>query len=78
METLARFVSTHVFGLTVGVPLTLLAIRPLKSMLYELSPFDPVALSSAVAVLTFVFVCAALVPARRAVSVQPMQALRTD
>jgi predicted permease len=66
------------FGLAAGIPLTLLAIRPLKSMLYELSPFDPLALGSAIAILVLVSVCAALVPARRAASVEPMQALRIE
>jgi ABC-type antimicrobial peptide transport system permease subunit len=66
------------FGLAAGVPLTLLAARSLKSMLYEVSPLDPVVFGSAIAVLTLVSACAALMPTRRAVSVEPMQALRTE
>jgi predicted permease len=66
------------FGVAAGIPLTLLAIRPLKSMLYELSPFDPVAFASAIAVLILVSACAALAPARRAASLEPMQALRME
>jgi len=67
-----------VFGLAAGIPLTLLAIRPLKSMLYEISPFDPAAFGLAIAVLVLVSASAALAPARRAASVDPMQALRTE
>jgi ABC-type antimicrobial peptide transport system permease subunit len=66
------------FGVAAGIPLTLLAIRPLKSMLYQLSPFDPVAFASAIAVLILVSACAALAPARRAASLEPMQALRME
>jgi ABC-type antimicrobial peptide transport system permease subunit len=65
------------FGLAAGIPLTLLAARFLKSMLYGVSPLDPVVFGSAIGALTLVSACAALVPARRAVSVEPMQALRT-
>jgi len=67
-----------VFGLAAGIPLTLLAIRPLKSMLYQISPFDPAAFALAIGVLVLVSASAALAPARRAASVEPMQALRTE
>jgi predicted permease len=66
------------FGLAAGIPLTLLAMRPLKSMLYEISPFDPLSFALAIAALTLVSGCAALAPARRAASIEPMQALRTE
>jgi len=65
-------------GLGVGIPLTLLAIRPLKSMLYQMSPFDAASLALAVSVITIVSASAALIPARRAASIDPMQALRTE
>ena len=66
------------FGLAAGIPLTLFAMRSLKSMLYEISPFDPAAFGSAITVLVLVSICAALAPARRAASVEPMQALRME
>jgi predicted permease len=66
------------FGLAAGIPLTLLAVRPLKAMLYEISPFDPTAFALAIAVLLLVSAGAALVPARRAASVDPIRALRTE
>jgi ABC-type antimicrobial peptide transport system permease subunit len=65
-------------GLAVGIPLTLFAMRSLQSMLYEISPFDPVSFGSAIAVLILVSACAALAPARRAASVEPMRALRME
>jgi ABC-type antimicrobial peptide transport system permease subunit len=67
-----------VFGLAVGIPLTLLSMRPLKSMLFGISPFDPAAFAVAVVALAMVSGCAALAPARRAASIEPMQALRME
>ena len=65
-------------GLIVGLPLTFFAVRPLKSMLYQMSPFDPLSLVVAVTAMTAVATCAALLPARRAARLEPMQALRTE
>ena len=65
-------------GLAAGIPLTLLAVRPLKSMLYGISPFDPASFGLAIAALAVVSGCAAFAPARRAASVEPMEALRTE
>jgi predicted permease len=67
-----------VAGLAAGIPLTLLAVRPLKSMLYQMSPLDPVSFVLAIAVMILVSGCAALIPARRAASIEPMQALRAE
>jgi predicted permease len=65
-------------GIGVGVPLALFAVRPLKAMLYKMSPLDPVSLALALGIMVLVSAIAALVPARRAASVDPMQALRTE
>jgi predicted permease len=65
-------------GLVAGLPLTYLALRPLKSMLYQMSPFDPVSFTIAIAAMIAVAGCAALLPARRAARLEPMQALRTE
>lgn len=65
-------------GLAVGIPLTLLAVRPLKSMLYQMSPLDPISFVLAVAAMIAVSGCAAFVPARRAASIEPILALRAE
>ncbi|MGB6687736.1 MAG: ABC transporter permease [Terracidiphilus sp.] len=67
-----------VAGLAAGIPLTYFAARQLTSMLFQLSPFDPASFALAVAAMIVVSGCAALVPARRAASIEPMQALRTE
>jgi len=67
-----------VAGLAAGIPLTLLAVRPLRAMLYQMSPFDPASFVFAIGAMILVAGCAAFVPARRAASVEPMQALRSE
>jgi predicted permease len=65
-------------GLVAGIPLTFLAVRPLHAMLYQMSTFDPVSFVVAVAAVTVISGCAALLPARRAASVEPVEALRME
>lgn len=65
-------------GLAVGIPFTCFASRQLKSMLYQLSPFDPVSFVLAIVAMLLVSATAASVPARRAASIEPMQALRNE
>ena len=65
-------------GLVVGVPITLASTRILKSQLYQLSPLDPLAIGSAIAIIAAMTVLAAWLPARRAANVDPMVALRCD
>jgi putative ABC transport system permease protein len=47
-------------------------------MLYGVSPFDPLMLTSIVAVLTLVTIISASLPAIRAASIDPLQTLRAD
>lgn len=62
------------FGLAGGVGAGVAA----ASLLFNTRPADPVTLVVVVGVLTFVGVGAAFVPARRAVSVNPIDVLRAD
>jgi putative ABC transport system permease protein len=61
-------------GLAGSVPLT----RLLGGVLFGVGPSDPVALASASAALVLVAVLACYIPARRALSVDPMTALRHE
>jgi predicted permease len=65
-------------GLVAGIPLTYFAAKQLTSMLYQMSPFDPVSFALSIGAMTVVAAGAALLPARRAASIEPMQALRTE
>jgi predicted permease len=65
-------------GLCIGIPLALLCGRALSHQLYGVSGFDPIVLGGAVLVLCFCALAAGFLPARRAASVEPMEALRIE
>jgi ABC-type antimicrobial peptide transport system permease subunit len=65
-------------GMLLGVPLAIAGSRFLESMLFGLSRPDPWSYAGALAAVTLLTVVASLVPARRAVSVDPMIALRSE
>jgi predicted permease len=65
-------------GLAAGIPVALSSTRFLKSLLYELSPLDPMAISVAIAAVAGMTIAAAWLPARRATRVDPIKALRTE
>ncbi|HEV8366362.1 MAG TPA: ABC transporter permease [Pyrinomonadaceae bacterium] len=65
-------------GVGVGVPIVMYVSRFAKSLLFDLSPTDPVSLSVAGVVLLFVSMLAAYLPARRATKVDPLVALRDE
>jgi ABC-type antimicrobial peptide transport system permease subunit len=59
-------------GLAGAVPLA----RVLESLLFEVAPTDPVTFAAVAVLLTAVALLACAVPARRASSLDPMEALR--
>ncbi|MEO8727445.1 MAG: ABC transporter permease [Acidobacteriaceae bacterium] len=67
-----------VVGLAVGIPASFLLARALKSMLYGLPPTDPVTFAIALAGIIIIILAASYLPGRRAASVDPIQALRTE
>ena len=65
-------------GAAAGIALAFGSARLVSSLLFEVSPYDPALAAAAVCVLLAVGTVACLLPARRAASVEPMQALRTE
>jgi predicted permease len=65
-------------GVLLGVPAAYVAGRLLESYLYQVSGRDPLILAGAIAVLGTCAIAAALIPARRAAHLDPVQALRMD
>jgi ABC-type antimicrobial peptide transport system permease subunit len=65
-------------GTAIGVPAALAAGRLIASMLYGLTPTDPVTLIVATGVLAIVAAFAGYIPARRATKIDPMEALRYE
>lgn len=67
-----------VLGLAIGIPVALLCMRFVKSQLYEVTKIDAGLLVGALAALGFAACVAGLIPARRAASIDPVEALRTE
>jgi predicted permease len=65
-------------GLCIGVPLAILCDFYLAHQLYDVSRFNPIALGGAISILSLCALIAGLIPARRAASIEPMEALRTE
>jgi predicted permease len=65
-------------GAVAGIAVAFGSARVVSSLLFEVSPYDPVLSASAVGVLLAVGTTACLLPARRAATVEPMQALRME
>jgi len=65
-------------GLTIGLAASFAVNRLLKSMLVQVSPADPVTLLAASAVLISAALLGCLIPARRAMRVDPVVALRNE
>ncbi len=67
-----------VVGVVLGVGLALLSTRVLASMLFGVSPLDPLTFGSMALFLTGVGFLACMIPARRASRTDPMMAIRAD
>jgi len=67
-----------VIGIVIGVVGTLSVTRVLSSVLFGVSPNDPVTLLIVSTIMLLIAVLASYVPAQRAMSVDPVEALRAD
>jgi ABC-type antimicrobial peptide transport system permease subunit len=65
-------------GLLIGLPLTLAAGRFLRSQLYGMDPYNPIVMLTAVVTLGLSALAASLIPALRASSISPVEALRVE
>ena len=78
MAVLRRAALVAGSGAVVGLVVALASSRLLTALLFGVSPTDPIALGAACLVLLVVAAAAAYLPARRATSIDPVQALRSD
>jgi len=65
-------------GLLIGVPIAFLCVRFVKSQLYEVTGVNAALLVTAVLTLVVSTSVAGWIPARRAASIEPARALRTE
>jgi predicted permease len=79
VEMVLRGAFRHVVvGLVLGIPLAVGAGRLVSAQLYGVQFWDPVALGVAAVSLAACAFCAAIIPAVRAASISPMNALRAE
>jgi ABC-type antimicrobial peptide transport system permease subunit len=67
-----------VCGVAAGIALSLFASRLIRSFLYGVTDHDAITIAAVSLLLCLCGMMAAYLPARRAASVDPMQALRTE
>jgi predicted permease len=65
-------------GLAIGIPVALLCVRFVKTQLYEITKADTTVMAGAILTLAVAAGLAGLIPARRAASIDPAKALRTE
>jgi putative ABC transport system permease protein len=73
-----RGMAPVVAGIAVGIVAALLSMKLLATMLFSIKPNDPSTLLAIAALLGLVALIGCAIPARRAVRVDPMKALRTE
>jgi macrolide transport system ATP-binding/permease protein len=71
-------VTQTALGLAIGIPTALLCVRFVKAQLYQITSASPALMLIAIAVLAAAAGVAGMIPAQRAASIDPMQALRTE
>ena len=69
---------TVAIGLAIGLAGSLLLTRTMRSMLFEVSPNDPLTIAGIALLLMLIAMVASYIPARRATRVDPMIALRYE
>jgi len=75
---LRESLSVSAAAMALGVIVSLIVTRFVKSLLFGIAPSDPAVVWSATALLTLVVIGASWIPARRAARVHPIEALRHD
>ena len=75
---LRETLTVSVVGALIGLPLAYGLTRLVGSLLYGLTPSNPIVLGGVLLVLLAVSLLAAYFPARRAAKVDPLVALRYD
>jgi macrolide transport system ATP-binding/permease protein len=65
-------------GLALGLPVAFLCVRFVKAQLYEITSADSTVMVGAIVTLIVAASIAAIIPARRAATIDPVKALRTE
>jgi len=65
-------------GLAIGAPVAMLCVRYVKSQLYEITTVNLAVMTGAIVTLGVAAAIAGIIPAKRAASIDPVQALRIE
>ena len=65
-------------GVVVGLAVALAGARLIESLLYDVTPRDPVVFAATTSILSAIALLACWLPARRAARLSPIEALRTE
>jgi predicted permease len=65
-------------GLALGIPISIGCSRLIAAQLYQVKGWDPMVLAGSIAALGVCALLASIIPARRAASINPVKALRTE
>ncbi|HVB08558.1 MAG TPA: ABC transporter permease [Candidatus Acidoferrales bacterium] len=76
--TVRQGITLTLIGVAIGVVAALGVTRLVSSMIYGITPYDPVTFVAVAAILVVVALLACYIPARRAMRVDPMIALRYE
>lgn len=78
MEVIGKTLRMALIGIAIGTAAALAAARLIASLLFNVSPVDPVTYAAMLGTLCAVSLIAGYIPARRASRVDPMTALRSE
>jgi putative ABC transport system permease protein len=73
-----QIATTMTIGAAIGIAAALALTRYVTSILFDIEPHDPATFASAIGVLIAAGLAAALIPARRAMRVDPINVLRSE
>ena len=77
-EVIAEAVKPLMFGIAAGAALAYVVLRAFQSLLFDVAPADLFTFAAVCALLVSVALAAALIPGRRAASIDPIYALRDE
>jgi len=78
MLVIRQVAALLLLGTVAGGCLALIAAHSIQAFLFDVSPGNPAIFAAAVLLLVLAGFAAAMLPARRAISIEPMQALRSE
>ena len=77
-EIIGAVILLILIGLLIGIPISIGCARLIAAQLYHVKGWDPLVLSGSILALGVCALIASIIPARRAASINPVKALRTE